>query len=563
MDHQWKPQSFAECVELIAQNTGSNPVQYPAIIALSCISDDKNPCFIEKHTKSPEYEKFQQLNLTQCIEGIEEKFPQQNFDLIQSRLALHNKNVIFTTKQINANPGLQKQLDSRDNSPSKDQLRRQPSLSMLQKTLTYHQTTKDAEQIALAQQQISRAILLDNTKSYRQEQQRAETRQKEFNELFKKHIETIKEWNEQEEPENPGLAGSAVSRIAENIEFFEKLSSYKDFQTLDLSKLLAVCGKFNYYTNTSKDPISNLQKIQDALAPHNTSINLSGKQQPAIIENPIDNSMLEEQDQAESSFAKASPFAKASADITTDKPLETITEIPEETQLNDDLLPETDQAESSYLVDKNQATDHKEQTDSQQIDLPEQETQSGNSTPREQFPVPSQDNSGFIAGSDPEEPQVQQPTPSTVETSQAKKTNELEEDTLGTPQERQQSEDQQPQQLTQSDNSTPQEPSAIPTQENSKLIADDQKTPETLQPYPSSKLQENSTTISQEPKPEPQEKAFTTPFYKKPLFVGLSLCTLFALYCYKCCDKEILTNFLNNPQSALTYLRAFLSQTAT
>lgn len=89
-----------------------------------------------------------------------------------------------------------------------------------------------------------------------------------IHEQFKKDIKIIKEWNDQEGGNN---AGSAIGRIAKNIDSLKLLPSYKDFQDLDLSKILTRCNTFKHYSNVPVNGISNLQIILIALAPHNAS----------------------------------------------------------------------------------------------------------------------------------------------------------------------------------------------------------------------------------------------------------------------------------------------------
>ncbi len=518
---QGRPQSFGECVEFIAESTQSNSIGYPTIQAILAISNSEAPFFVEKHKQTADYERFQELDLSQFIENLETHFNAQNqfviVDSIQSKLALHNRTVIFTPKQLDTRPDLQKQL-----SPSKDQLQRQPSLSMLQKKLTYHQQTENADKIARAQQNLSSATLLDNTKNYRCEQlakqQLAEKKQKELNEQFQNHIETIDGWNAQEECDSPGLAGGAVSRIAESIELFAQLPSYKDFQKLELSKLLAVCGKFNHYTRIPTTGMSKLQEIQDALAPHNTSAKLPDEKQPIIIEHPSDNSMLEEQGQAESSSTEASSFAKASADTTADKPLETITETSEETQMSDDDRSEHDQA-----------TDSEEQ-----INAPAQQDQSDDPTAQEQLAIPTQDKTEL----------TEKETPQT--------NNEQQTDTLSST----------PQVEQQLDNTLVEngEPTALASKA-SDITTDKQGTPEVTQ-QPEQQTQDSVISNSTE-KQKPQETTMKSSFYKKPFFWGMSICTLLAVICCHKHYKEFFVEHFSNPSKLLSYLRTFLSPTAT
>lgn len=104
--------------------------------------------------------------------------------------------------------------------------------------------------------------------SYLIQKQRQQLADHTNHEHFKKDIKIIKEWNDQE---GGNSAGGAVGRIAKNIEAFKILPSYKDFQDLDLSKILKRCSTFTYYSDIPMGGISNLQIILIALASHNVS----------------------------------------------------------------------------------------------------------------------------------------------------------------------------------------------------------------------------------------------------------------------------------------------------
>jgi hypothetical protein len=282
-------------------------------------------------------------------------------------------------------------------------------------------------------------------------------------EQFKQDIKIIQEWNSQEDGNN---AGSAVGRIAEKIETFKTLSSYKKFQGLDLSMILTRCSTFKHYSNRPAGGVSILQTILIALAPHN-----------------------------ESAFNFYSTIY------------------------------------SKTIVPK------------QCIGKPYQFTADATADAQEIIKIITPPIPTSVPNQISQQPEL--PTPGAREQKQI-------EEFIDSPQDQEKTDEHE---LTNTPDQAEQDLMPSPAADNKEEVENEQHKPEPTPPQEQPKA-------TDAPKHK-DEKVASTSFYTK-LFFGLgSLGTLLlALYCSNRYDKEILINFFNNPQYALTYLRAIVSKMA-